>query len=152
MNTIIFPKASGKNLQRKKFEFPKDFPTKFNLVLIAFYRHHQDDVDTWIPFAKKLESEFEDLNYFEFPVIYQMGPFRQFMLNEGMRAGIPDQTAREKTITLYLDKSEFLGQLGIQTQDSIQILLVSDSGEVLWRETGVFTRDKGTALINYLKN
>lgn len=151
MNSIKFPKVSGRNLKRHKFVFPEDFPAKYTIVLMAFYRHHQNDIDTWIPFASQMENKYEDLAYVELPVIYKMSPIGQFFLNEGMRAGIPDRNAREKTITLYLDKTEFLGALDIDSQDEIQILLVEEGGKVVWKETGVFSSEKGSALEKILQ-
>jgi hypothetical protein len=146
MKSIKFPDVSGRNLKRQKFVFPEDFPAKYTIVLMAFYRHHQNDVDTWIPFVGQKENDYEDLTYIELPVIYKMSPIGQFLLNEGMRAGIPDRNAREKTITLYLDKPDFLDSLDIDSEDEIQILLVEEGGEVLWKETGVFSAGKGSAL------
>jgi hypothetical protein len=152
MGEIIFPEVSGKNLKRKKFHFPQDFPTSLNIVLVAFQRHQQLEINTWLPFVSELDSEYSDLTYFEFPVIYQMGPLGQFMLNEGMRAGIPDQKARESTITLYVDKPQFMGHLQIQSEDAIQIFLVTDEGKVLWHETGVISDEKANALIKVVQS
>ena len=146
MKTITFPQVAGKNLKRKKLQFPKDFPAQYTVVLIAFYRHHQMDINTWLPYVDQLENKYENLTYIELPVIYKMNPIGQFMLNEGMRAGIPDQKAREKTITLYLDKPDFMDQLGIESENEIQVLMVTNRGKVLWREVGKFTSEKGADL------
>lgn len=146
MKIKVFPEVSGKNLKRKKLTFPSDFPADFTIVLMAFQRHQQWDIDTWLPFVQQLENDYRDLAYVELPVVYKMGPLGQFMLNEGMRAGIPDQKARERTITLYLNKTSFLNKLGIDSQEKIQILLVTKAGEVLFREEGKFTPEKEAAL------
>ena len=146
MKIISFPQVSGKNLERQKLSFPADFAAPFNLILMAFFQHQQLEINTWLPFVDQLDSEGDAFTYYEFPVVYQMGPLRQFMLNEGMRAGIPDQKARAKTITLYLDKAPFLQQLGIESQDQIQILLVRKNGQVIWRESGILTDRKMKAL------
>jgi hypothetical protein len=146
MNKITFPEVAGKNLKRIKHNFPQDFPAKYTIVLIAFWRHQQQHIDTWLPFAAQLEDKYQNLAYVELPVIYEMGSIRQFMLNEGMRAGIPDEKAREKTITLYLDKPRFLEQLGIDSENEIQIMLVGEDGEILWHDTGLFSSEKGEAL------
>jgi len=146
METIQFPKVSGRNLQRQAVQFPQDFPAKYTVVLMAFWREQQNDIDTWLPFVNVLEKLYRDTAYVEFPVVYPMSPLGQFFLNEGMRAGIPDQKARQRTTTLYLDKDSFLGQLQIQSQDKIQVLLVADDGRVVWRGCGRFTSDKGWAL------
>jgi hypothetical protein len=152
MGEITFPEVSGKNLKRKKYRFPQDFPAPLNIVLMAFQRYQQLEINTWLPFVGQLDSEYEDLTYLEFPVIYQMGPIGQFMLNEGMRAGIPDQKARESTITLYVDKTQFMGQMQIKSEDAIQIFLVTGEGKVLWHETGVFTDEKADAIMKVVQS
>ena len=150
METITFPVVSGKNLQRQAVRFPQDFPARYTLVLMAFWREQQNDIDTWIPFANVLEKLYRDTAYVEFPVVYEMSPLGQFFLNEGMRAGIPDQKARRPT-TLYLDKVKFLGKLQIPSQDQIQVLLVANDGRVLWRQRGRFTPEKGRSLSRALQ-
>ena len=146
-----FPEVTGKNLKRKKLTFPADFPARYTIVLMAFYRHQQADIDTWMPFASQMENEYEDLAYVELPVVYKMGPLGQFMLNEGMRAGIPNPKARERTITLYLDKTKFLDQMGISSQDEIQVLLVETGGKILFRQSGRFAPEKGQSLVEALE-
>ena len=152
MHEVIFPTVSGKNLDRKKLTFPRDFPAKFNLIIMAFYQRQQLDVNTWLPFVDKLDEENNEFTYFEFPVVYKMNAVRQFFLNEGMRAGILDQGAREKTVTLYLDKKSFLDQLGIDSQSEIQLFLVEEKGNVIWQEAGVYTSNKVQGLLSILES
>ena len=151
MQNMQFPEVSGKNLKRKKLTFPAEFPARYTIVLMAFYRQQQADIDTWMPFANQVENEYQDLAYVELPVVYQMGFLGQFMLNEGMRAGIPDPKARERTITLYLDKADFLRQMGISSQEQIQVLLVERDGRILFKESGRFSPEKGKSLVNALE-
>lgn len=152
MKSKIFPEVSGRNLKRKKLTFPADFPARYTLVLMAFYRQQQLDIDTWMPFVSQLEQDYENLAYVELPVVYRMGPIGQLMLNEGMRAGIPDQKARQRTITLYLNKSKFLSSMGIDSQEMIHILLVSRDGKIYFRESGRFSDEKGAVLVEALKS
>ena len=146
MAGIIFPSVTGKNLLRQTINFPDDLPEKLNILLLAFYQSQQMDINTWLPFVQQLEDQFDGVSYFELPVIYEMGRVRQFLLNEGMRAGIPDPKSRLRTITLYLDKDTFLSQLEIASESDIQILLVAQNGEVVWRTTGRLTPVKESTL------
>lgn len=104
---MTFPIVSGSNLLRQKLTLPQDFQGQFNLIFIPFERWHQDEVDTWSVLAEDLEQEFKGLAYYELPTLPSSGPVYKFFLNEGMRAGIPNPKTRERTITLYLDKSGF---------------------------------------------
>ena len=67
-----------------------------------------------------------------------------------MRRGIPDRKARERTITLYLDKKPFCEALGIEDQKKIYEFLVDRKGRVLWRAEGIFEDAKGASLRSVL--
>jgi hypothetical protein len=136
-----FPIVSGSNLDRKEFEFPRDFAGKYNLVIIPFQQKQQLDVNTWIPAAQELERTTPGLVYYELPTIYRLPTLSRTFINEGMRAGIPDQTARERTVTLYLDKEKFKAALEIQTENIITLVLVNRQGDLLWRGEGRYSEE-----------
>jgi hypothetical protein len=68
-----------------------------------------------------------------------------------MQAGIPDINARERTITLYLNKKTFRKELDIPDEKTIYILLINKKGEVIWRTQGRFTNEKSIDLENTVK-
>jgi hypothetical protein len=144
------PAVKGRNLLRKKMKFPDDFAGDINLVFIAFLRRHQDLIDEWIPFVEEMAREHPELHYYEFPTLPRRGPIYRTFLNEGMRAGIPDQATRARTITLYLDKRTFRKALGIETEQLMWLYLFDSSGKVLWRTEGKFSSKKGVALSDAL--
>ena len=151
-NTVSqFPVVSGFNLDRQEFEFPRDFEGKLNLVIVPFLREHQLIVDTWIPKAKDIETDFPGFIYYELPTLTNMSTLYRTFLNEGMRAGIPDQTARQRTVTLYLDKQLFRSALEIPSEKDIHLFLVDQSGNILWRETGAHSDEKAAGLLKVLQ-
>jgi hypothetical protein len=145
-----FPEVSGYNLMRNEFNFPEDFEGRYNLVIIPFQQAQQQDVNTWLPAAQELERIYPGFIYYELPTIYELSTLSRTFINEGMRAGIPDQTARERTITFYLDKEMFKKALGITTEENIQLYLVDRDGNILWREEGLFSLDKNQSLVDQL--
>lgn len=118
-----------------------------NITLVAFWRHQQKDVDTWLPMARRLKSDHENVAYYELPTIRQLNSLSQWYINNGMRMGIPDTEARLTTITLYLDKEMFCEALDISVQDSIHVFLVNKEGDVLWRESGRHSLEKENELM-----
>lgn len=146
-----FPPITATNLHRQKLNLPQDFQGDFNILVIAFQQWHQARVDTWIPFLRELEAIHPGVRYYELPTIYRMNTFAQWFINEGMRAGIPDSLARERTITLYIDKATFRKQLEIHDEEDIQLRLIDRSGVVYWNNSGVFSPEKAQELIAYLK-
>jgi hypothetical protein len=141
-----FPTVTGSNLQRKKLRLPQDFQGELNLVLIAFQQWQQTQVDTWIPFANQLEETQPGVRYYELPTIQRLNALARTFINEGMRAGIPDPLARERTITLYLDKDALREALQLPNEDDIYVLLLDRQARVLWRAEGAFTPEKGASL------
>jgi hypothetical protein len=148
----MLPTVTARNLQRSRVTFPDDLEGERNVLLIAFQQWQQRSIDTWLPFVKQLESDHEALYYYELPVIQSLNPLARLFINEGMRAGIPDSTARERTITLYLDKPAFRQALGLPDEEDIYVLLVDRDGRVLWRTTGEFSPEKGASLVQTLQD
>jgi hypothetical protein len=148
---VKFPEVTGSNLLRRKVTLPDDLQGQINILFIAFQQWQQTSVDSWIPTARQLERTFSSVRYFEIPVIYKMNKLSQTFLNEGMRAGIPNSNTREKTITLYLDKLAFRRAVDIPNEDEIAILILDQQGNILWRSTGVYSEEKGAALLRAVK-
>jgi hypothetical protein len=104
-------------------------------------------VNTWIPWADQLESALPELAYYELPTINELPALSRTFINEGMRAGIPNAKARERTVTLYIDLARFMRALGIPSKNEVHVLLVDRQGStIVWRTTGSFDEAKGRAL------
>lgn len=147
-----FPQVTGSNLEREEVVLPRDLVGAVNLLLIAFQRHHQDWIDQWLPLAKRLEADGQGLAYYELPTLDSYNAPSRMWINEGMRAGIPDPVARERTITLFLEnKEEFLRALDIESQETIHALLVTREGEILWRAEGLPTDEAVDSLLARLE-
>jgi hypothetical protein len=140
-----FPKLTASNLEKQTFSRPEDFAGDRNLLLIAFQREQQQNVDTWLHQMKRFEH-FSGFQYYELPTIDRLNPFFRWFINSGMRRGIPDRNARARTITLYLDKPSFRSALNIPDEKRIYAILVDRSGGVLWRTEGDFDEAKAASL------
>ena len=141
-----FPHVEGTNLEGRRFDLPADFEGNYNVVLIAFHREQQDDVDTWLPFLRHVTALEGNVRVYELPTLSRGYRFMRRFIDGGMARGIPERTTREATITLYIDKTPFKSALAIANEDSICTLLVANDGTVLWRADGRFTPDAGSRL------
>lgn len=140
-----FPKISGIDLDGKKQELPTVFNNKFNLVIVAFKREQQAEVDTWIRALEPILKENSNLSFYEIPLIYELSAFKRMWVNNGMRFGIPDKVARKRTITVYTNREEFCRITKMQ-EDKIYALLIDASGKILWQEEGVANKTNVSAL------
>jgi hypothetical protein len=133
---VRFPTVIGSNLSGNEYVLPGDIEGEVALMMIAFQQFQQAEVDTWVPLARRLAERHPNFAYYELPTIRRLiAPARAF-IDGGMRAGIPDQTARNTTVTLYLDKDAFREALQIPDEETITIMLVDAEGNILWRARG----------------
>ena len=141
-----FPELISENLEGRAMQLPKDFAGERNLLLIAFQRAQQKNVDTWLKQTKRFTDLDRDLRVYEIPTIEKMNRMMRWIINSGMRSGIHDQEARARTVTLYIDKKPFCDSLKISDEKQIYAMLVDKSGNVLWRASGDYDEKKGDSL------
>lgn len=141
-----FPNVKASNLEKRELNLPADFEGERNLLLVAFEREQQKDVDTWLREMKRFEEMDPGFRYYELPTIQRPNALMRWFIDSGMRRGIPDRKARERTITLYLDKKPFLDSLRITDQKKIYAFLVDRTGNLLWKSEGLFDEAKGVSL------
>lgn len=140
-----FPAESGENLNGKRFDLPRDFEGRLNLVVVAFQRQQQRDVDGWMPFLKTLAKDRDDLRIYELPTLGRRYRIMRPIIDGGMRGGIPDTKVRATTITLYIDKTPFRRALQLPDEDQIYVLAVDREGKVHARAAGLLTPESGAA-------
>lgn len=148
----VFPSLEASDLNKRKIQLPGGLAGELNVLLVAFQREQQKDVDTWLPLLPALMKAHPKLAYYEIPVISRSNPLLRWIIDNAMRGGIPDQEQRAHTITLYLDKKPFLKTLEISSEDRIYILVVNKSGKVLWRTEGVASPEKLESLEAFLND
>ena len=141
-----FPRVDGRNLEGERFTLPADFGGQVNVVLVAFKREQQHDVDTWMPLLNRIAQANTSLRVYELPTLGRRYRLMRSFIDGGMRAGIPDRAVRAATVTLYIDKSPFRRALGLRDEDRIYVLLVDREGRVHWRTDGAFDAQAGAEL------
>jgi len=143
---VKFPSIEGKALSGAAFRAPEGFSKKHNLVLVAFLREQQKDVDTWIPRLEALADSSEGFAFYEFPVLDKMNAVARFFIYRGMRGGIPSERARARTVTFHIDKGDFKARLGIIDESKICLFLVRPDGTIIWQSSGTWSRERENAL------
>ena len=134
-----FPIVQGRSLTGRRVTLPADFEGDRNVVLVAFKRGQQDDVDTWMPRLREMTASRPGLRVYELPTLASSYRIMRSFIDGGMRGGIPDSAVRAATITLYIDKKPYKAALRIASEDSIHVFLVERGGRIVWRAAGPFT-------------
>jgi hypothetical protein len=146
--TLVFPNVSGSNLEGKSRRLPNDFEGDLNIVIIAFRREQTDLIESWLNSLAQMIEKNTKLGFYELPVLSRAySPFR-WWIDGGMRAGIVDDEARERTVTVYTNKRDFKRRLEIPNEETIYIFLVSRNGTILWQDKGRLTEAKFQKLQN----
>ena len=141
MTGLPFPRLSAKDLFGAEAITPDCFGAEPAIVLVAFRRQQQAQVDSWLPWL-----EHEHLRFFEMPCIARaFAPFRP-LIDGGMAAGVGTDEARGRTLTYYGDLRKVTGLLEIRNRSEITVLAV-EGGTVTGRATGSFSDDRGRALL-----
>ena len=133
---IHFPERKSTNLLNIDVNLPQDFEGAQNVVFVTFERNQQRHVDARLSFMVELEDRFPGLLTYEVPVIQHMNDLAELFVRQGMRLDIDGFDERTRTIPLFANKEMFKRQLGIPSADNIHILLLDDTGQVLWRTSG----------------
>ena len=146
----VFPRVTGSNLEGRRFALPSALEGTLNIVVVAFKREQQADVDTWMPFLGSAAAAHPGLRVYEIPTLARGYRMMQSFIDGGMRRGIPDPAVRAATITLYIDKTPFKRALRISNEERIHVLLVDRDGRVHWRAEGAFDPARGAELAQRL--
>jgi hypothetical protein len=89
-----------------------------------------------------LLAQHPELRFYEVPTIYESSTLSRLWINNGMRAGITDEVARRRTVTIYVDREQFNAALSIPDTRDIHLLLLNAEGEIIWRSTGAANDQK----------
>ncbi|MAU12463.1 MAG: hypothetical protein CL607_21760 [Anaerolineaceae bacterium] len=148
---MTFPKIKGKTVNGERRTLPEDFEGHYQVVVLAFTKYQQADVDSWMPFLNNLKRHNSQLQVYEVPVIERMFFFKRMLLDTWMYNGIDDPDVRNRTITLYTNVSEFLKSLNLTHIETIYTLLMDNQGTVYWRGSGPYNENRGSDLMLKLR-
>jgi hypothetical protein len=140
-----FPNLTGIDLQGNKRQLPETFDKPINIVVVAFKREQQANVNGWIYEVDKIANKHPEVAFYELPLIYKLNPLSRSFVNNGMRRGVIDEKSRARTITVYTDREKFFKIMNMN-EDKIYLLVIGNKGKILQRIEGDATK-KNVALL-----
>ena len=139
-----FPSLTTKDLNGRELSFPSGLPGKRTLVLVAFHRRQQANLDVWID---KLGLKGTDAPaWIEMPVVPNYGRIWRNFVDNGMRSGIVTPQARARVFTVYGSRDDFRAKLDMPTDEQVYILVVTKQGKVVARADGDYTAAKAATI------
>jgi len=147
---LLFPNIAARDLQGLDVTLPDAFAGERNVVIVAFQRHHQELVDSWVPWLEEHAAADAGLRFYELATIGRLwAPVRPF-IDGGMASAIREPVVLQRTLTIYGDVHKVTRPLGIVDRSTITVLLVDGGGAVRWTTTGGYdpevARELGNAL------
>ena len=128
-----FPHIEVKNLADETKAFPEQFPGEKTLLLIAFEREQQDQLDDW---SARLSLR---------------APGAPEWLDVGMKGGIDDPAVRRRVFTIYAPRQDFIRILGLPNATQVHLVVADRSGRILCKVSGDWTMDKEVHLRSALR-
>ena len=141
-----FPAVMAENLDGAVVRIPEDLAGRANLVVVAYQREHQPDVDLWLAEAAPMMVPGGGFAFYELPVIDRLNALARTWIDTAMRMGIGDADARARTVTVYTDVAAFNAGLGGATTATVGAYLVDADGMIAWRAVGPPTPDTAAAM------
>ena len=139
-----FPSVTGTALSGELVRIPEDFAGAPVLLLCAYRRGTQADVDRWAAFA---ERRLPGLAVRELPIIASpLWRPLQGWIDGGMRGGVPP-SLWGSVVTLYADGADARAFIGDGGGQHTQVVLLDDAGVVGFHDAGGFGERAAEALI-----
>jgi hypothetical protein len=132
-----FPTVSAATLAGGREVIPDSAFGKVTLVTVAFLRENQGQLDSWLnPFAEAFGSR-EGFMFYEVPMISSGYKFMKFIIDGGMRAGLPKSKHRH-VVTMYGDVESYTSALQLDPRYGYAFLL-DQEGIIRWQAQGYAT-------------
>ncbi len=132
-----FPNVTADSLAGTKESIPESCRGKVTLVAVAFLRESQGQLDSWLnPFYEKFGKR-DGFMFYEIPMISSGYKFMKFVIDGGMRGGIP-QFKHKHVVTMYGDVEKYLTALNLDPRYGYAFLLDRE-GSIAFQAQGAAT-------------
>lgn len=136
-----FPTVTLENLLDQRQVIPDQLPTKYTVIVLAFFQRQQAEVDTWLPSLEAWTASQPDVAVMEIPVVSGVWRSMNTQVLGLMKAGITDPEDRRRIWPFFGEAERFLAPLGLTDTEQIVVALVTADGRVAWLGRGRATRD-----------
>jgi hypothetical protein len=142
------PSISGETLSRLRVRFPENLVGSPAVLLVAYRRGTQHDLDRWIEF---LSLKAPQLVWYEVPTIPSLiwRPLAGW-IDAGMRSGVP-QDKWSRVVTVYEDAAKLRGFIGDNGRDMTHLVVLNSDGIVVWFNPNGYSEEAASELLGHLR-
>lgn len=126
------PPMTAADLNGRTLRLPQDLVGAPALLLVAFEEPQQKEIDRLIPLIEKAKAVAPGLRVWELPLIDDPGAAGRFVIETGMKAGIPSEATRSRVVSLYVkDRKAFAAAIGLGEAQIVYLVALGANGRVL---------------------
>jgi len=143
------PSVVGDSLSRERIRFPEHVAGKPAVLLVAYRRDAQEDIDRWLKF---LTSDWPEVACYEVPTIAGViwRPLAGW-IDSGMRGGVPENKW-SSVVTMYGGNAtrvrDFLGDHG---SPSAYVVALDTNSAVVWFNAEGYSDERARELSDVLR-
>jgi len=143
----VFPTVTGTALDGATVELPTHVLGAPAVLLVAYQRKTQGDVDRWLAF---LDARHPEVARLELPTITSAvwRPLAGW-IDSGMRRGVP-QRLWSQVVTLYADARTVRDFVGDSGRPVTHVVVLDAEGRVVWAANGGFSTSSAETLTDVL--
>ncbi|MFA8433051.1 MAG: hypothetical protein ACEPOZ_00910 [Marinifilaceae bacterium] len=146
-----FPNIAGQFLTKEKAVIPEHFEGKISLLIIAFKRGTQKQIDTWtLPLFPKAKQN-PRFSILEIPMISQYYNWMSDWIDNGMRNGIPENL-HNNVLTYYGNLDAYYKFFEVTDKKTCYLFLLDEQGNIQYKTRGPATKEKLAHLNNKINS
>ena len=146
-----FPRLVAETLSERPLILPDSLDGELALVVVAFRRHAQPLVDSWMTPVVRRFHDTPGFAWYEVPMLAGGWRMVSGFIDGGMRAGIPSEH-HDHVATCYGDTTRFAEALEIHDLNSAYAYLIDADGTIIWLGSGWAARRQIDELSLLLRN
>ncbi|PKQ61106.1 hypothetical protein BZG02_16815 [Labilibaculum filiforme] len=147
----IFPQIKGELLSSELIILPDHCKGKVSVLIIAFKRGTQVQIDTWTTPLLKEFSVHKDFRFIEIPMISNLYDWMSHYINNGMRGGI-DETMHKNVMTYYGPLNSYFDYFDVQDKKLCYLFLLDKEGKIQHLTKGKSKPEELSILFQKIKN
>jgi hypothetical protein len=131
------PAIRGQFLTGRTAELPQAASGRAALLMLGFTYNSRFAVEDW---ARRFRQDFRaqsGVTFFEIPMIGGVAMMGKWFIDGGMRRGTP-KADQENVITVYGGVDPWKRRLGFRDPKAAYLILINQSGRIVWRHAGEF--------------
>ncbi|NOU60921.1 hypothetical protein [Marinifilum caeruleilacunae] len=146
----LFPTIEGELLSSKEIRLPDHCKGKISLLIVAFKRGTQPQIDTWTKPVMKEFSMYEDFRFIEIPMISNFYSWISNYIDNGMRKGIVP-SMHKNVMTYYGPLSDYYKYFDVDDKKQCYVFLLNREGKIEFMSKGEAESHKILLLLDKIR-